>query len=155
MIAAGEVAPDFEGESSGGERFRLGDLRGRVVVLYFFPRAFTPVCTAETRGFAAAHGELRALGAEVVGVSTDAIERQCAFADQEHAPFPLVADPDGSICRRYGVRWPLLGRARRVTFVLAESGVVEAVIRHELSSSKHVDEVLRHLRRRPRAPSEV
>lgn len=153
MLVVGSKAPDFEADASDGRKIRLADLRGQPVVLYFFPKAFTPVCTVETRQFGAHHADLRALGAEVLGISTDPVGVQCEFARAERLGFPLLADPDGSIARAYGVLWPLLPRARRVTFVIGETGSIELVLWHELRVSRHLDGVLEHLKQRlPAAP---
>lgn len=151
MLDVGSAAPDFEGEAHDGRHIRLSELRGRPVVLYFFPRAFTPICTVETSRFRDNYAELSALGAEVIGVSPDPSERQCEFGRQLEVRFPLVADPDRRICQAYGVLWPLVPRARRITFIIGETGRIEHVSSHEFQVSKHLDEVLRHLARRQRA----
>lgn len=146
------MAPDFEGDSSDGKRVRLADLRGGPVVLYFFPKAFTPVCTAETGRFRDNYADVTAFGAEIVGVSTDNLATQCEFARKQRVSFPLVADADRRISAAYGVLWPLIVRARRVTFVIGETGIIERVLWHEFQVSKHLDEVLTHLRKRPALP---
>ena len=130
---------------------RLSDLRGKAVVLYFFPKAFTPLCTVETRRFRDNHAELAELGAQVIGVSTDELGAQCEFGRRHQVNFPLLADPERRIVSAYGVSWPMLARARRVTFVVDEQGRVELVCWHEFQVSKHLDEVLIHLRKRRRA----
>jgi thioredoxin-dependent peroxiredoxin len=117
-------------------------------VLYFFPKAFTPVCTHETARFRDNFAELSALGAHVLGVSPDPLETQCEFGRQQRVQFPLLADPERRICSSFGVLWPLLPRVRRVTFVLSEAQRVELVLSHELQVSKHLDGVLNHLRKR-------
>jgi thioredoxin-dependent peroxiredoxin len=156
VLHVGAVAPEFEAESSDGRTLRLSQLRGKAVVLYFYPKSFTPVCTIETRRFRDAYADLKALGAEVVGVSADGIGVQCEFGRSEQVTFPLLADTQGTIAAAYGVLWPVITRARRVTFVIDEEGIVELATWHELQVSKHLDEVLRHLRkRRPVAPRAV
>lgn len=150
MLDVGATAPDFESESHDGRKVRLRDLRGKPVILYFFPKAFTPLCTVETRRFRDTYPDLKALGAEVIGISTDTLATQCDFAEREEVSFPLLADPERRISTAYGVLWPLVPRARRVTFVIGETGSIELVSWHELNVSKHLDEVMRHLRKRPR-----
>lgn len=153
MLDVGATAPEFESQSFDGRKVRLRDLRGSPVVLYFFPKAFTPLCTVETRRFRDNYPELKELGAEVIGVSTDTLATQCEFAQRQEVSFPLLADPERRISTAYGVLWPLFPRARRVTFVIGETGKIELVLWHEVQVSKHLDEVLRHLqRRRPAAP---
>ena len=142
------MAPDFESDSFDGRKIRLSDLRGRPVVLYFFPKAFTPICTIETSRFRDNYSELSALGAEVIGVSTDRLDTQCEFGRRQQVNFPLLADPERRIATDYGVLWPLLPRARRVTFVIGETRLIELVVWHEFQVSKHLDGVLLHLKKR-------
>lgn len=148
MLDVGALAPDFEAESSAGRKIRLADLRGRPVVLYFFPKAFTPVCTVETARFRDNYPDLTALGAEVIGVSPDPLEIQCEFGRRHQVEFPLLADPERRIASAYGVLWPVVPRARRVTFIIGETGVIERVLWHELHVSKHLEGVLEHLKQR-------
>lgn len=148
MIELGAVAPDFEAESFDGRRIRLAELRGRPVVLYFFPKAFTPICTIETRRFRDNYADLVALGAEVIGVSPDRLDTQCEFGRRHNVNFPLLADPERRISLAYGVLWPVVPRARRVTFVISEKGNIELVVWHEFQVSKHLDEVFQYLRKR-------
>jgi peroxiredoxin Q/BCP len=148
VLAVGDLAPQFEADASDGRKVSLSELRGSAVVLYFFPRAFTPICTRQAARFRDNHAELSALGAVVVGVSPDPLETQCEFGRSQRVQFPLLADPERRICQSYGVVWSLLPRVRRVTFVIGETGRVELVLNHEFQISKHLDGVLQHLRRR-------
>ncbi|MHB8878034.1 MAG: peroxiredoxin [Myxococcaceae bacterium] len=147
MVKLGDPAPDFAGTTTVGEPFLLSALRGRPVVLYFFPKAFTPGCTREAAGFRDAYPEIRALGAEVVGISTDDQRTQCEFAAKMSVPFPMIGDHDGQISRRYDVLWPFFGIARRVTFVVDAHGMLRAVFQHELRVGQHVPDVLNALKR--------
>jgi thioredoxin-dependent peroxiredoxin len=148
MIHIGDVAPDFTAAASDGHRFALGEHRGRVVVVYFFPKAFTPGCTAETKTFRDNYDELRGLGADVVGVSCDDVATQCRFATKHGVRFPLVGDPDRAISRAYGVLWPIVPIDKRITVVVDEGGKVAAIFRHEFQVSKHLDDVMNFLRKR-------
>jgi peroxiredoxin Q/BCP len=148
MIQVGEPAPDFTARATDGRTLHLAELRGRPVVLYFFPKAFTPGCTAETRAFRDNYPELRALGAEVIGVSIDDLDTQCRFAGAQQVTFPMVGDRDRSISRAYGVLWPIVPVDKRVTFVIDEAGLVAAVFRHELQVLRHLDDVFHFLRKR-------
>lgn len=145
MLRVGDIAPDFSSTDCRGRPFRLSDLRGRRVVLFFFPRAFTPGCTLENRAFRDNQERLRALGAELVGVSVDDVTRQCEFAEREGLHFPLLGDPSRELGRAYGVLWPVLKVDRRVTFILDAGGRVESVIHHEVRVYRHLDDVLAHL----------
>lgn len=151
MLAVGAVAPEFEAQSSDRRTVRLSDFRGKAVVLYFFPKAFTPLCALETRRFRDNHADILELGAEVVGVSSDELDVQCDFGRRQQVNFPLLADADRRIASAYGVLWPMFGRARRITFVIDEQATIELVCWHEFQVSKHLDEVLLHLQKRGRA----
>ncbi len=151
MLAVGAVAPEFEAQSSDRRTVRLSDFRGKAVVLYFFPKAFTPLCALETRRFRDNHADILELGAEVVGVSSDELDVQCEFGRRQQVNFPLLADADRRIASAYGVLWPMFGRARRITFVIGEQATIELVCWHEFQVSKHLDEVLLHLQKRGRA----
>jgi peroxiredoxin len=148
VLPVGAAAPDFEAQASDGRTLRLSELRGKAVVLYFYPKSFTPICTVETRRFRDSYPDLVALGAEVVGISADDLAVQCEFGRQQQVNFPLLADTNGRIASAYGVLWPVIHRARRVTFVIDEKGTVELATWHEFQVSKHLDEVLNHLRKR-------
>ena len=134
MIAEGEMAPEFEGATSQGSRLRLADLRGHPVVLYFYPKADTPGCTMESKGFRDHFTELGEREVRVVGVSTDTVDEQRAFAQKYGFQFPLVADSDRAIATRYGVLGGS-GHARRVTFLIGADGRVRRVIDSSLPGS--------------------
>jgi thioredoxin-dependent peroxiredoxin len=143
MLAVGSQAPEIDADSSRG-RFVLSKEAGRLcAVVYFFPKAFTPGCTKETARFRDNYQELRLAGATVVGVSTDAHETQCRFAESLSASFPIVADPDGVVARGYDVRWAIVGLVQRVTYVLSPALVVLAHFHHEIQIGQHVNDVLK------------
>ena len=99
MITLNAPAPDFEALTTDGRTVRLADFRGRTLVLYFFPRAFTPGCSREADLFREAYPEIQAAGAEIIGVSTDDHQTQCDFAADRSVPFPMVGDADGRAAR--------------------------------------------------------
>jgi thioredoxin-dependent peroxiredoxin len=150
MIETGEQAPDFELPDQDGTPFRLSDLRGRRVVLYFYPRADTPGCTTQACGIRDHQGDYDAAGATVVGVSPDTVEAVAKFRDKYALPFTLLADADHEVAERYGV-WVeknMYGRTSwgnaRATFVIDEDGVVRHVI-PKASPKTHDDVVLKAL----------
>jgi len=145
MLSVGQVAPDFEGQDCRGRTVKLSAFRGKKVVLFFFPKVFTPGCTLENRHFRDNHERIRSLGAELIGVSVDPQSQACAFADAENLLFPLIGDEHRDISEKYGVVWPILKRDRRATFIIDEQGVVRSVIHHEVRVNRHLDEVLRFL----------
>jgi peroxiredoxin len=163
MLKVGDAAPPIVAVASDGKRFSLYEQGGLCAIIYFFPKAFTPGCTAETKEFRKHYVELELAGARLVGVSTDDRDTQCRFATSLAAPFPLLGDSDKAISRAYDVLWPLIGLAHRVTYIVAPPVTmgdpqrvpqtppvaddprwrVEAVFRHELDIQAHRDEVLR------------
>jgi peroxiredoxin Q/BCP len=149
MLKIGEPAPDFSARTTDGRTIRLSELRGRRVVLYFFPRAFTFGCTLETKRFQDKYEDISALGAELFGISTDPLETQCRFAEEHRAAFALIGDADCAISRAYQVLRPLSSSDKRVTYVIDERGTVAAVFHHEIKVTSHVTDVLRWLEERP------
>ncbi|HYK93685.1 MAG TPA: peroxiredoxin [Thermoplasmata archaeon] len=127
MPDVGTSAPDFTAPTHDGGSLHLSALRGKPVVLYFYPQADTPGCTIESKGFRDEYAAFRAKGVEVVGVSVDSVDEQCAFAEKYSLPFPLVADSTKSVAQKYGVLNPR-GRARRVTFLIDKEGKISKVI---------------------------
>lgn len=127
MIAAGDTAPDFTAPNQDGTPFRLSSLRGSPVVLYFYPKADTPGCTIESKGFRDVHSQYAARKVHIVGVSVDDCPAQKAFAEKYGLPFPLIADTTKSVATAYGVLGPR-GSARRVTFLIDPQGKVVEVV---------------------------
>jgi peroxiredoxin len=153
-LRTGDEAPDFSAQSHDGRTISLRDYRGRTLVLYFFPRAFTPGCTIETKSFRDRAAEIAALGAEIVGVSMDEPQTQREFAECHAVPFALIGDPGGDLCKAYGVVRRFFKAPKRVTYVVDPEGRIAARFEHELRFTRHVDEVLQLLRaRRPPPPS--
>jgi peroxiredoxin Q/BCP len=154
MLKSGDLAPDFTAQASDGRTIQLSQLRGRPVVLYFYPKAFTLGCTLETTGFRDSYDDLQALGAEVIGVSTDPLDTQCDFASKHRVSFPLIGDEDTRISQSYGVLRTFPSLDRRVTFLIDERGVIEAVLKHEILVTRHLDDVRRLLEaRRSKTPA--
>jgi thioredoxin-dependent peroxiredoxin len=137
MVGVGELAPEFEGPASNGTTVKLAAHRGHPVIVYFFPKADTPGCTIESKGFQARLGELGGQNVAVIGVSVDSIEDEKAFAKKYGFEFPIVADPTKSITTSYGVLGPS-GSARRVTFLIGGDGRVQKVV--EGKPENHVNE---------------
>ena len=146
MLQRGDIAPDFDAVDCRGERVSIGEYKGkRKVVLFFFPRAFTPACTLEVRNFRDNHDRISTAGAELIGVSVDRAERNCKFAEAEGLQFRLVGDESRMISELYGVVWPVLRIDRRATFVIDEQGVIVDVIHHEVQVYRHLEDVLERI----------
>ncbi|MRG97285.1 peroxiredoxin family protein [Polyangium spumosum] len=142
-LKVGDQAPEIDAQTSAGSRFVLSRQEGLCTVIFFYPKAFTPICTMETAFFRDNYNELALAGANLIGVSTDAEDTQCKFARDSHLNFPLIADADKRIAKAYDVLWPVLGVAQRYTFVVSPEMRLEAIFHHELSAEKHRDDVLR------------
>jgi len=153
MLSIGDRAPDFAARTTDGQMLSLLQLRGRPVVIYFFPRAFTPGCTAETRRFRDNYDDLQRLGVEVIGISTDDHEKQCRFAQAEKVKFPLIGDKKAEIQALFDVKRPILSSNRRVTYIIDEEGVVAAVFHHEFQVLRHMDDVRLFFEKRSRSKS--
>lgn len=150
QLQPGDPAPDFTLPSADGTRTSLEDLRGSRVVLYFYPAAGTPGCTAEACDFRDNLGSLRASGYTVLGVSPDPVERLQEFATAEHLTFPLLSDADHAVHERYGA-WgekTIQGRSvvgsLRSTFVLDADGVVEHAL-YNVQAQGHVADLRERL----------
>ena len=155
MLGVGDPAPEFEAHDCQGRTVRLADYRGRRLVLFFFPKAFTAGCTEEIRHFRDNQARIRAVGAELVGVSVDRPDVQCEFARSEKIEYPLLGDSDRKISERFGVLWPLVRINRRVTFMVSPEGRIEEVIQHERQVWRHLDDVIVALEKRSAAPAPV
>ncbi len=140
-IEIGQEAPDFEAESNQGT-VKLSSLRGKKVVLYFYPKSFTPGCTRELERFTELYSEFKQNNAEVVGVSVDSVSTQKRFAEKYNAPFPLVSDKEKKVATLYGVLNEKGTSAQRVTFVIDENGKVVAVLRNLKKAEEHADRAL-------------
>jgi peroxiredoxin Q/BCP len=134
MLEVGEVAPDF----AVGSETLYGLLAKGPAIVYFFPRAFTPGCTRESIAFGEAFDRLSTKGCTVVGVSTDDQAKSDAFRKSLSLPFALVGDADGTIARAYRVRWPILGFAQRVTYVIGPDRRVTQARHQERRAEQHV-----------------
>ena len=147
MIESGQTAPDFDLSDQDGNRVKLGDLRGRRVVLYFYPKADTPGCTTQACGIRDHAADYEAANAVVLGVSPDPVKKVKKFHDKFDMNFTLLADDDHAVAEAYGV-WAeksMYGRTYwgnlRATFLIDEDGVVRHVI-PKASPKTHDDEVL-------------
>ncbi|MFJ9824948.1 peroxiredoxin [Streptomyces sp. NPDC101160] len=149
-MKVGDIVEDFTlPDETGQPRSLSGLLTEGPVVLFFYPAALTPGCTAEACHFRDLAGEFRAAGAQPVGISSDEVARQQEFADRHSLGYPLLSDPAGEIRDRFGVtRGFSLAPTKRVTFVIDEDRRVLEVVRSELRMSAHADRALAALRAR-------
>jgi thioredoxin-dependent peroxiredoxin len=127
MVAKGDTAPDFEALDHSGTTFKFSSLKGAPVVLYFYPKADTPGCTIEGKGFRDVYADYQAKHVHIVGVSVDDCADQQAFRQKYGFPFPLIADKDRKVSGLYGVVGPS-GNAKRVSFLIDSKGKVIEVV---------------------------
>lgn len=150
-LTVGDVAPPFELKDGQGNTVRLADLRGKTVVLYFYPKDDTPGCTKEACSFRDERAQFAKAGAVVLGVSGDTEASHKKFADKYGLTFPLLSDPGFEVATRYGVYKQKLmyGKSffgiERTTFVIGPTGRIVAVF-PKVKVDGHTDEVLAAIR---------
>ena len=145
MVEEGKPAPDFELTSDAGEPVKLSDLRGKPVVLYFYPKDDTPGCTRQACGIRDAWSEFQKAGAEVFGISADTVASHEKFKAKYSLPFPLLADPEHTLGDSYGVAQEGKNSYERSTFVIDAEGN-HTKIRRRVTPDEHADQVLAALR---------
>lgn len=150
MIEEGALAPEFELTSDSGESLRLSDLRGKPVVLYFYPKDDTPGCTTQACGFRDAHERFEERGAVILGVSPDGESSHVDFKQKYGLPFTLLADTEHLVAEEYGV-WVEKTRAgkksmgiNRSTFIIDSGGNVVRAL-YGVDPEGHAEEVLEAL----------
>jgi thioredoxin-dependent peroxiredoxin len=141
MIEEGAPAPDFTLTSDSGEEVTLSSLRGKPVVLYFYPRDDTPGCTTQACGVRDAYADLRATGAEIFGISTDSEAAHAKFKTKYSLPFPLLADPEQTLGEAYGVSREGKTSYARSTVIVDADGNVAKIMRN-VKPDRHADQVL-------------
>lgn len=147
MVDIGDKAPDFSAATDGDGSISLKDLKGKKVVLYFYPKDMTPGCTTEACGFRDAHPDFSKINAEIIGVSKDSVKRHDKFKEKYDLPFTLAADEDGKMCEAYGVWQEKKNYGKtymgivRSTFLIDEKGKIAAIWRN-LRVKGHVENVL-------------
>lgn len=147
-IEVGDPAPDFSAVASDGQRISLADFKGRKsVVIFFYPRDNTPVCTTEACAFRDSYESFTELGAEVIGISSDSDESHRSFAAGHHLPFHLISDASGALRRLFAVPNSLFVLPGRVTYVIDRDGIVRHKFNSQLQGAKHVQEAIEVIRR--------
>ncbi|MBE9179873.1 thioredoxin-dependent thiol peroxidase [Oculatella sp. LEGE 06141] len=146
----GDVAPDFSLPDGNGNLVRLTDLRGKRVVLYFYPRDNTPGCTKEACSFRDAYGDYQSQDVVVLGVSTDDAKAHTKFTTKFNLPFPLLTDADGQVGTAYGSYGlkKFMGKeymgVSRHTFIIGSDGRIEKIYR-KVKPDNHAAEILADL----------
>ena len=146
-LEPGQSAPDFVMQDQHKDTHSLEQYLGKWVVLYFYPKNGTPGCTTEACNFRDDIFKLRAMNAQVLGVSLDSVESHAGFAERHGLPFPLLSDAEGAVAREYGslTKWLGLTIAARHTFIVDPQGNVAKIYR-EVDPDAHSAQVLEDLR---------
>ncbi len=145
-IKVGDTAPDFTLPSQKGSLVSLRDLRGKAVVLYFYPKDDTPGCTTESCAFRDRYEVFKTSGAEVIGVSSDSPESHQKFAAKYQLPFTLLSDKGDQVRKQYGATAAFGLLPGRVTYVIDPQGVVQYIFNSMFNSKGHVEESLKTLK---------
>ena len=141
------VVGDFTADATGDQKIRLRDLRGRNLVIYFYPKDSTPGCTTEGRDFSALHGKFRRANTVILGVSRDSIASHEKFKEKQGFPFELLSDPDEKLCRKFDVIQEKTLYGRKFMGVVRSTFLIDAdgKLRQEWRNVKvkgHAEEVL-------------
>ena len=145
QLRVGSIAPDFTLPDQNDQPLTLSSLRGTSVVLFFYPSAFTPGCTAEACSFRDEYETFREKGAEVVGISSNAASTQASFARIFKLPFRLLSDADGRVRSLYAVPRTMGIFPGRSTFVIDPSGVIRHSFTSQFRATSHIADALRVL----------
>ena len=151
-LEVGDKAPEFSASTDGGGTASLKALKGKKVILYFYPKDDTPGCTTEACGFRDAMGDFSKAGAIIIGVSRDSVARHDKFKTKYELPFTLIADEDGALCEAYGVWQEKKNYGKtymgivRSTFLIDGKGKIVATWRN-LRVKGHVEAVLEEARK--------
>jgi peroxiredoxin Q/BCP len=146
-LKIGDKAPAFSLPTDGGGKLAMKDLKGKKVVLYFYPKDNTSGCTKEAEAFRDSIRKFKSAGAEIVGVSKDSAKSHDTFKTKFNLPFTLIADEEGALCKAYGVwvKKSMYGRQymgiERATFLIDEKGKINRIW-HKVKVPGHADEVL-------------
>ncbi len=144
-LKIGDTAPEFSLVGSDGQTHRLSELRGRTVILAWYPRAFTPGCTSECKSLAASGKQLDELNVAYFAASTDTAEKNSDFAKSIGANYPILSDPSGEAATAYGVKTPF-GFANRTTFVIDGAGIIRH-IENSVDTADHAGQMVNVVRR--------
>ncbi len=144
MLAIDNVAPDFEAENSDGTTIRLSDYKDKSnIVLFFYTKDFSPICTKQARQFRDKYEYFKNHDCEIIGVSYDSPDRHREFKEVNRLPYHLVSDQDKNIAKKYNVTrfGGYLPFVKRVTYFIDKSGTIRNAIHHEFNIVRHMQEV--------------
>jgi peroxiredoxin Q/BCP len=138
----GDLSPDFKLPLQDGTEFSLSDFKGKNLVLFFFPKVGTAICTAEACSFRDNYQSFLDAQAQVIGISSDSKEAQNNFAQNHHLPYILLSDLNDRVRKLYGIKATLGIIPGRVTYVIDKKGIIRHIFNSQFNAQKHIDESL-------------
>ena len=147
QLNVGDIAPDINALDQDGNKIQLKDFAGSKLILFFYPKANTPGCTAEACSLRDYYADLQSNGFKIIGVSADIAKNQKSFISKYKLPFPLITDTDKKVIQDYGVWGPkkFMGRTFdgiiRKTFVISEDGKIEKIF-EKVNTGEHAEQIL-------------
>jgi peroxiredoxin Q/BCP len=148
QLKIGDVAPDINAADQNGKTIKLSDYKGSKLILFFYPKANTPGCTAEACSLRDHYSELLSKGFKIIGVSADPVKNQKSFIEKQKLPFPLIPDTEKKVIMDFGVWGPkkFLGKSYegiiRTTFIISEEGKIEKIF-SKVNTGEHAEQILR------------
>lgn len=150
VIQENQPAPDFNLPDEKGVIHKLSDYRGQSIILYFYPKDYTPGCTTEACSLRDNYSAFQKAGVVILGVSADSVKSHLKFKEKYHLPFPLLADEDHKVCEAYGVwgKKKMMGKEYegifRTTFIISEDGTIKKVFEN-VKPAEHSQELLKEI----------
>lgn len=147
ILKVGDKVPNFSSVDQHGNKITLTDFSGKKLIVFFYPRANTPGCTAQACDLRDHYGDLKSAGYNLVGVSADSVKHQLSFSNKFDFPFPLLADEDHSVINIFGVWGPKKFRGKeyeginRITFIINENRYIDRVI-DKVTTKDHASQIL-------------
>ena len=147
ILKVGDKVPNFSSVDQYGNKITLTDFSGKKLIVFFYPRANTPGCTAQACDLRDHYGDLKSAGYNLVGVSADSVKHQLSFSNKFNLPFSLLADEDHSLINIFGVWGPKKFRGKeyeginRITFIINENGFIDRVI-DKVTTKDHASQIL-------------
>jgi thioredoxin-dependent peroxiredoxin len=144
------IAPDFSLPSSSGQTFTLrADMQGKPCIVYFYPKDFTSVCTAEACEFRDHFADFREYDIDIVGISRDSVATHQKFIQQHRLPFQLLADEQGKVSRLYDAVVPIIGMTKRITYLLDAQHHIAGVYEAMFESAGHIRAMIAKVKAKP------
>jgi peroxiredoxin Q/BCP len=146
-LKIGDKVPDIQAVDQDGKKLRFNDFRGSKLILFFYPKANTPGCTAEACNLRDNYGDLLKKGFKIVGVSADNAKQQKSFIEKQNLPFPLIPDVEKQVINAFGVWGPkkFMGKQydgiHRTTFIISEQGKIEKIFT-KVKTKEHTEQIL-------------